>query len=158
MDYSRINDTLYIGTSPSVQDYPLLERLGVRLVINMRLESPPSRPRFSPIKTLWLPTVDLPFLPIPLSFLTKGVRVSLNVIQGGGGVYAHCSAGRHRSVAMGAAILIAQGHTPEQAMALIKEKRQIADPDVWYIRRQILRFAKLWQQHHAGDVSCSIHG
>ena len=147
MDYSQINEVLILGTTPGRQDYALLNRLGVRLVINMRLERPPySSSTVSRIRTLWLPTLDSPFFPIPMHALRRGVEAALAVIQDGGRVYVHCAAGRHRGVAMAAAILIALGQTPEQAMALIKEKRQVADPDIWYIRQRILRFAKVWQQ------------
>jgi hypothetical protein len=45
---------------------------------------------------------------------------------------------------MGAAILIALEYDPDEAIELIKVKRPIADPDVFYIRRRILRFAHAW--------------
>ena len=38
MDFSRITDDLFIGTTPSTKDYDLLHDLGVQLVINMRWE------------------------------------------------------------------------------------------------------------------------
>jgi hypothetical protein len=47
---------------------------------------------------------------------------------------------------MGAAILIAQGVDPVEAMELIKEKRPEADPDAWYIRRRIMKFAEIWKK------------
>jgi hypothetical protein len=31
-------------------------------------------------------------------------------------------------------------------MELIKERRPIADPDIFYIRKRILRFADTWQK------------
>lgn len=158
MDYSQVNEALLIGTTPSVQDYALLEKLGVHLVINMRLERPPYRNRHAPsLRLLWLPTLDSPLFPIPMHVFRTGVKAALEVIRSGGRVYVHCAAGRHRGVAMAAAILIALGQTPEQAMALIKKKRQTADPDIWYIRRRILRFAKMWQQY-SGNRSYSIGG
>jgi hypothetical protein len=64
----------------------------------------------------------------------------------GGKVYAHCAKGRHRGVAMGAAILIAQGYDPDTAMNLIKLQRPSADPDLFYIRSRILRFAQAWSR------------
>ncbi len=158
MDYSQINDVLYIGTTPGASEYSLLEALGVRLVINMRLERPPYRNRHAPsLRVLWLPSLDSPLFPIPMGAFERGVRAALETIQKGGKVYVHCSAGRHRGVAIGAAILIALGHTPEQAMALIKEKRRIADPDIWYIRRRILRFAQIWQRS-LGKAQASVNG
>jgi len=145
MDFSKITDDLFIGRTPRGEDFDLLRELGVRLVINMRLEKLPSRKRhIAPIQYLWLPTIDSPGLVIPIRFLRRGVHAALETIQAGGKVYAHCGKGRHRGVAMGAAILIALGHPPEMAMELIKARRPAADPDAFYIRSRILRFARQW--------------
>ena len=43
MNYSRITDSLYIGTTPKGEDYATLHELGVELVINMRIATPPRR-------------------------------------------------------------------------------------------------------------------
>ena len=146
MDFSKITEDLFIGRTPKPQDYDLLRELGVRLVINMRLEKLPSRKRqVAPIRYLWLPTIDSPGLVIPIRFLRRGVHAALETIESGGKVYAHCGKGRHRGVAMGAAILIAMGHPPDAAMELIKARRPTADPDAFYIRSRILRFARQWQ-------------
>jgi dual specificity MAP kinase phosphatase len=97
------------------------------------------------MEVLWLRTFDSPFTPIPLAVLEKGTNRALEVIRAGGKIYSHCARGRHRSVAMGAAILIAQGFGAQDAMELIKQKRPIADPDIFYIRQRILAFARRWQ-------------
>ncbi len=145
MNYSKINDHLYIGTTPNQSDYDLLHRLGVELVINMRLGLPPRRDLITPpLRSLWLPWIDSPLFPIPILFLNIGVREALKVIQRGGVVYTHCARGRHRGPAMGACILVAQGESPEQAIRLIKQQRPVSDPDVWYIRSRIVKFARLW--------------
>ena len=147
MDFSRITEDLYIGDTPSRKDYKQLHDLGVCLVINMRLERPPAPDMLKPpIKFVWLPTIDSPGLVIPICFLRYGARAALNCITKGGKVYAHCQRGRHRGVAMGAAILIAQGVDAEQAMRLIKERRPDADPDIFYIRSRILRFEKSYKK------------
>ncbi len=147
MNFSQITECLFIGDTPFVKDYDLLRELGVRLVINMRLEKAPfSDPHHPPLKFLWLPTVDNPMLVIPIGFLVRGVKAALETIQAGGKVYTHCQKGRHRGVAMGASILIALGYDPAEAMELIKKERPIADPDIFYIRRRILRFAQAWQR------------
>ncbi len=145
MNYSRITDNLYIGTTPKAKDYDLLRELGVKLVINMRIGFPPNRdPHTPPIRSLWLPAIDSPIFPIPIRHLQIGVREALKVIEGGGVVYTHCSKGRHRGVAMGACILIAQGKPPEEAMQLIEQQRPVADLQAWYIQRRIRRFARQW--------------
>lgn len=146
MDFSEISPDLLIGTTPSAADYDRLRDFGVRLVINMRLTRPPFHdPHEPPLDFLWLPSVDTMFLPIPVFTLMRGAQAALKTIADGGRIYAHCAGGRHRSVAMGASILIAQGYHAESAMTLIKTKRSFADPDIFYIRRQILKFEQAWK-------------
>lgn len=146
MNFSQITSNLFIGPMPTAADYDQLRDFGVRLVINMRFANklPPgiSHP---PIEVLWLRTVDSPFTPIPLKTILKGTERALEIIRTGGKIYSHCAKGRHRSVVMGAAILIAQGQTPEAAMRLIKEKRPVSDPDAFYIKKRIFDFARHWQ-------------
>jgi len=147
MDFSQITNDLFIGTTPWVKDYQHLHDLGVKLIINMRWEyrlRPDTSPE--PLAILWLRTMDSPLVPIRIRALQRGARVALETIRNGGKVYAHCAGGRHRGVAMGAAILIAQGHKPEQAMELIKQHRPVADPQIFYIRSRIMRFAKKWKK------------
>jgi hypothetical protein len=147
MNFSQINDCLFIGDTPMVDDYDLLRELGVRLIINMRFEKRSVMDLHSPpLDFLWLPTLDTPGLVIPIRFLMCGVRAALETIQSGGKVYAHCAKGRHRGVAMGASILIALGYDPDEAIELIKALRPIADPDIFYIRSRILLFARAWQR------------
>lgn len=146
VNYSRITDDLFIGTTPQEKDYQLLHELGVCLVINMRWDHR-LRPdtHAEPLSLLWLRTIDSPIFPIPIRALQRGALAALETIRAGGKVYTHCASGRHRGVAMGAAVLIAQGNSPHNAMELIKAKRQVADPDIFYIRRRILRFARQWE-------------
>jgi protein tyrosine phosphatase (PTP) superfamily phosphohydrolase (DUF442 family) len=147
MDFSQITNDLFIGTTPDAPDYDRLRSLGVRLVINMRFARGP-RPDSHPdaLTFLWLRTIDSPLIWIPLKKLIHGTHIALETIRQGGKVYSHCAAGRHRSVAMGAAILIAQGYAPDAAMRLIKKQRPIADPEIFYIRNRILGFSKRWRE------------
>jgi protein tyrosine phosphatase (PTP) superfamily phosphohydrolase (DUF442 family) len=146
MDFSRITDDLLIGTTPRRADFERLGAMGVRLVINMRFW-PGSLPKGTHpgMQYLRLRTFDSPLILIPTEALVRGARAALRVIREGGQVYTHCSRGRHRSVAMAAAILIAQGHGPEEAMALIKQKRPDADPGAAHIRSRILKFEQTWK-------------
>jgi protein-tyrosine phosphatase len=146
-NFSNITDDLFIGTTPLASDYDGLRELGIRLLINMRLlHGPFPDPHHTPIKLVWLRTFDSPFFPIPISKLMKGAKAALETIQTGGKVYVHCAGGRHRGVAMGSCILIAQGYTAEEAMQLISKRRSFADPQIYYIRARILRFAQEWQK------------
>jgi len=152
MNYSPIIDELFIGTTPLTQDYDVLRDLNVGLVINMRIERRPYPDHHNPpMRTLWLPSIDSPILPIPLRKLRKGSLAALETIESGRAVYSHCASGKHRGVAMGAAILIALGYDPETAMELIKDRRHAADPDAWYIKRQIVRFANTWDKYKASE-------
>jgi len=153
MDFSPITDTLFIGTTPKSEAYDLLRELGVGLVINMRWERRPYRDlHTSPIPTLWLPTFDTPLIPIPVRVLVRGALAARETLSQGKKVYVHCQMGRHRGVAIGSAVLIAQGYEAEEAMRLIQQKRPVADPGAWYIRRQILRFERAWKRLHPGET------
>ena len=146
-EFSNITDELFIGNTPLASDYDGLRELGIRLIINMRLmHGPFPDPHHMPIKLLWLRTIDSPLFPIPVSKLITGAKAALETIQAGHRVYVHCAGGRHRGVAMGACILIAQGYGPEEAMQLISSRRSFADPNIYYIRERILMFAKEWQR------------
>ncbi len=146
MNYSKITENLYIGTTPSTADYHELREKGVGLVINMRIERRPYPDRVDePIETLWLPTFDSPLVPIPIQALLRGAKAALKAIERGKKVYVHCAQGIHRGVAMGAAILIAQGYSPDEAIDLIEESREVADPRARYIERRIRRFAESWK-------------
>lgn len=145
MNYSKLTDKLYVGTAPKASDYDTLHDLGVELVINMVIISPPRRdPHVPAMKSLWLPTIDSPIFPLPLRALQKGVQEALRVIEAGGVVYTHCSKGRHRGPAIAACILVAQGMSSEQAITLIKQQRPISDLQIWYIKRRIIKFEQTW--------------
>ena len=145
MDFSNITDDLFIGRTPLVRDYDGLRELGIRLIINMRYtRAPYPDPYHIPIKMLWLRTIDSPFFPIPISKLILGAQAALETMDAGDKVYVHCAYGRHRGVAMGACILIAQGYDPESALRLIAERRLVADPNAYYIRSRIMQFAHQW--------------
>ncbi len=146
VNFSKITEDLFIGTTPSVSEYDRLRDLGVQLVINMRVEHRlQPDPHDPPLTLLWLPSFDSPLIPISIRLLKRGAQAALKTVQVGGKVYAHCAGGVHRGAAMGAAVLVAQGHLPEEAMALIKARRPMADPGVFYIRNRILGFARQWQ-------------
>jgi hypothetical protein len=145
MDYSEITKQLYIGTTPKRPDYEVLRGLGVRLIINMRFLRGGRPPAGSPpIRYMRFRTIDHPLFPIPMEALLQGAQAGIAVLRDGGKVYVHCSRGRHRSIAMAAAILIASGKSASEAMSLIKRRRAAADPDASHIQPRILAFARAW--------------
>lgn len=150
LDYSQITNDLFIGVTPLASDYAHLWQDGIRLVINMRIgQKPYPQPDGGQMQFLWLKTFDNPLFPIPIKKLLLGAHQAVGVINQGGKIYSHCAKGRHRSVAMGAAILIAQGTSAREAMELIKQQRPISDPHMFYIRSRILLFERIWREHHA---------
>lgn len=146
VNYSWITDDLIFGPSPNEEDYLPLYHLGVGLMINPRMEYPPYLyPQDPPpLPTLWLPALDSPYLPVPVSLLIKGVQVALPFIDEGRKAYIHWDSGDYRAVTMGAAILIAQGFPALAAVKLIKLRNPDIDINLWYIRQPLLRFAEEW--------------
>ena len=149
MDISEITSDLYVGSQPEPTDVEALNALNIGLIINMRAEARPHAAfHEKPLSTLWLRTYDNFLLPISMRTLEQGVQAALAVLAQGRRVLVHCQRGRHRSVAMAAAILIAQGYSAAQAMRLVREKREPADPQLWYIRRQIEKFERHWRRRN----------
>jgi len=150
MDYSKITDYLYIAARPEGVDARAISELGVRLIISMVAHRRPAA-EFDkpPLSALWLRTFDFFLLPIPVDLLAQGVRAALPVINDGYKVLTYCQAGRHRSVAMGAAILVGMGHPADEAMALIARRRATADPYAGHIERQIRKFEASWKERPA---------
>jgi protein-tyrosine phosphatase len=141
LDYSKITDSLYVGKTPRGKDYAALKDLGITLVINMRVEWPsPIVSRQKQLPELWLPLIDTRFTPYSQKRLLSGAQAAVEAIEKGGKVYVYCRMGRHRSVAMAAAILIRQGHSPTSLAKLINQQRPVADLQASQVRRAIAGF------------------
>jgi protein tyrosine phosphatase (PTP) superfamily phosphohydrolase (DUF442 family) len=147
-DISQITDDLYISSLPKYEHADHILSLGIRLIISMPLYRPPSVYRRSPFDFIHCPSLDTPLTPIPLFILRRGVTAALPVIGEGDSVLVHCKSGVHRSVAMACCILIAGGYSAENAMRLVKEKRDKADPYISYIRKRIEKFESNWRNDH----------
>ena len=156
MDISKITEQIYVGSQPDAEHVEALKGLNIGLVISMRAEHRPHEAfGQAPLSSLWLRTYDFFLTPIPMRTLAQGVKAALAVMGQGRNVLVHCFAGRHRSVAMAAAILIAQGSTAAEAMQLLRDKRAIADPQIWYIRRQIVSFERYWRRQREQAMTSS---
>ena len=145
MGISAITDQIYIAAHPKSAEVDTIKDLGVRLVINMIFHSPAREFSQPPLRLLTLRTFDSPWLPIPVKKLAKGVKEAIPVIAEGCAVLIYCREGRHRSVAMAAAILIGLGSSADAAMQLIAERREVADPYAPHIQRQIRKFEQRWK-------------
>jgi hypothetical protein len=143
-DVSAITDYLYISAWPRGDHADEIRAMKVRLILSMHWIKPARNLGHDPIRLLWLPTIDNPFFPMPVRSFELGVKAALPVIKDGYRVLVHCRAGVHRSVAMACCVLIGMGFNAEDAMKLVRQKRSVSDPDVWYIRNRILKFEKQW--------------
>jgi protein-tyrosine phosphatase len=149
-DISRITDYLYISAWPEGDHADEILALNIRLILSMHWLRASKRLNRPPLQVLWLPTIDTPITPMPISTLRRGVEAALPVIEEGWGVLAHCRAGVHRSVAMASCVLIGMGHTADSAMHLVAERREVADPFVGYIQSRIRRFESDWNRRADG--------
>jgi protein tyrosine phosphatase (PTP) superfamily phosphohydrolase (DUF442 family) len=139
-DVSVITDQLFIASRPHARHVEHVRGLGVDLVLSMIGVRPPRALAQPPFRLVRLPVFDNPFLPIPLPILQLGVDAAVPVLEAGGRVLVYCRAGRHRSVAMAACILIARGMTADEAMNTIVVHRPVADPHARHIERRIRAF------------------
>lgn len=147
MDISKVTDYLYVGSRVGKEHADELKVLNFDLIISMIGEMPPDEIlTLSPFRILWIETYDTFFTPISIKKLLVGVEAALPIIQNKGKVLVFCMQGKRRSIAMAAAILISVGNTGEQAIDLLTNARKVADPKMWYIRRQIKAFEKYWQR------------
>jgi protein tyrosine phosphatase (PTP) superfamily phosphohydrolase (DUF442 family) len=153
MDISQITDQLFIAAQPKAEDADALRNLNVRLILNMIFLPPADIYRTPPFQMLTLRTFDSIFLPIPIGKLVKGVNAALPVMESGESVLVYCRQGRHRSVAMAAAVLIGGGYSADEAMQRIQSKRSQADPYAWHIQRRIRKFEQVWRQSHQIQTS-----
>ncbi len=150
-DASAITEQLFIASRPRVRHVGDIRGLKVDLVLSMIGLSPPPELTRPPFRLVRLPVFDFPLLPIPLAALQAGVSAAVPVLKTGGRVLVYCRAGRHRSVAMVACILIAMGMTADNAMATIVAHRPVADPHASYIESRIRAFEKDWLLKHPDD-------
>jgi protein tyrosine phosphatase (PTP) superfamily phosphohydrolase (DUF442 family) len=144
-DVSQITEYLYLSAMPQEIHAEEIREMGIRLILSMHWQRPHQSVGADPVTLMWLPTFDTPLIPMSLKALRRGVEASIPVIQAGDRVLVHCRYGVHRSVAMACCVLIGQGYSSEDAMSLVKEKRAVADPDIWYIRARIIKFETLWK-------------
>ena len=143
-DISKITDYLFISSWPEGEHYEEILDLNIRLILSMHWRRPSDDLNQSPLQLLWLPTIDFPLTPMPITTLQRGVTAALKVIDNGYNVLSHCRAGVHRGAAMASCVLIGMGYSAVEAMRLVEEKRPVANPSIWYIRKRIEKFESHW--------------
>jgi protein-tyrosine phosphatase len=146
IDVSKITDSLYVGSRLGHDQVEELKVLKFDLIISMIAQEEPHEAFYAPpFKTIWIKAYDTFFTPISIEKLLRGVEAAMPVIRSGGKVLVFCMQGRRRSVTMAAAILIAMGHSAEEASDLLVKGRQVADPRRFYVRHTIRKFEKYWR-------------
>src|ERR1035441_4965439 len=109
MDISMVTDYLYVGSKVGKEQADELKLLNFNLIISMIGQMPPDEVyTLPPFKTLWIRTYDTFFIPISIAKLLVGVTAALPIIQNKGKILVFCMLGKHRSIALGGAILISR--------------------------------------------------
>ena len=147
-DISQINEYLFISAWPRGEHNDQIRALDIRLILSMHWQRPSKTLGHPPVRLLWLPTLDSPLTPLPLSVLKRGVEAALPVIEDGWKVLVHCKYGIHRSVAMACCVLIGRGSSADEAMELVAQCRAAADPYADYVQSRIRKFERVWDQLH----------
>jgi hypothetical protein len=143
-DVSEITDQLYIASRVQARHVEYVRDLGIDLILSTIWLAPTRALRRAPFRSLWLPMIDFPLMPLPLFILRRGASAAVLVMAADGKVLIYCRAGIHRSVAMASCILIARGMTADDAMDVITAHRSVADPHAPYIERRIRAFERYW--------------
>jgi protein tyrosine phosphatase (PTP) superfamily phosphohydrolase (DUF442 family) len=134
-DLTWIADDLAIGSQVLTDEWPAVAATGIRAVVDCRLEAcdPVDLLRSLDIAFLHLPTLDAgDFTP---SMVNDGVAWIEQQLASGRRTLVHCRAGKGRSVLIGAAVLTRRGYGPDDALALIRERRPIVTPTPGQIAR-----------------------
>ena len=146
-DVSAITPQIYLSSYIDQSSMDFLREQDFQLIISMIGPTLPEEDFLDTgCKLLFLKTQDNFLFPIPIKKLLVGVETALPTLEKGHKIFIYCQQGKRRSVTMTASILIAQGYSAVDAMKLIKEKRHLADPYRWYVKRKILAFEKFWSQ------------
>lgn len=111
------------GGIASEDDAEALVRAGITHVINARVEPDFPLVAHKDIAVLWNPTID-DGLPKDACWFGKSIGFALGALATPKHrVYAHCSAGSNRGPSTALAILLAQGFTFDEALALVLKAR-----------------------------------
>jgi tyrosine-protein phosphatase SIW14 len=120
-NFGRINDNYYRGSQPTGDEYLRLKELGIKTVINLRIDSDPGEPE----RVLGL---GMQYFNIPLQASKAATEEQtsyfLTLVNNpvNWPVYVHCKGGRHRTGALTAVYRISHDKwTADQAWQEMKE-------------------------------------
>jgi protein tyrosine phosphatase (PTP) superfamily phosphohydrolase (DUF442 family) len=143
-DVSWVAEDLAIGGRVLPDEWNALRDAGVTAVLDCRLEArdPDDVLEKLGIAFHHLPTVDAGHFTEPQ--VVEGVAWVEKQWAEGRRVLVHCQAGKGRSVLIGGAALTRRGMTPDEAVALIRERRPIITPTPGQLAR-LKAFAEGYQ-------------
>ena len=145
VDISKISDNLFLASHMRQDDVDVLREMDIKLIISMIGQSrPPQNFTQEPFRLLWLKSYDTFLTPVPMRKLKQGVEAALPVLQRKENVLVFCHQGKRRSATMAASILIALGHSADEAMNTLIEKREVVSPMLWYVKARIRKFERYW--------------
>ena len=140
-EMSVITDGIYVSRYRACRDRDFLKQHNITHVINCASQSCDNHFP-SDFMYLNLPLKDEPLseeqLHLPLTPLENVIPYAAlfiqNCLDSGGRVVVHCRKGVSRSVAVVAGFLMVErGASLVQALTLIRERRKVADPNVWFV-------------------------
>jgi len=121
-EYSKITDQVYIGTNSCCQTHFEESLLKKEVRVDISLEGEKVDHPTGVEVYLWLPTPD--HHPPSLDKTLVGITALKQLLENGQKTYIHCRNGHGRAPTFFAAYLIKEkGMTPDEAIALIREKR-----------------------------------
>ena len=122
LEYNKITENIYVGTNQCCRmDFDaVLVKEGMTYDVSLekeRIDAP-----YGVISYVWIPVAD--HQAPTQEQIGFGVFVLERIVAMGKKVYAHCKNGHGRAPTLVAAYFIKQGKTVDEAIAIIKEKRQ----------------------------------
>ena len=137
MDITWITGQIAVGGGIwNAEKMEKVARLGVTHIIDMQVEFDDTElARPHGIQVLWN-AIDDDFQPKPPEVFQRGVEFALHALNsdGSGKIFIHCAAGVHRAPMMTLALLRVLGHSLDEAMTLIEERRPVVDFADVYVR------------------------
>jgi len=145
MNLSWVNPSLAIGGAIHTRDIPRLRRMGITAVVDCREEASDDELALARngIDFLRLPTPDAHTLTQDL--LDRGVVWVRKQMVRGAKIYVHCSHGVGRAPELGSCVLVAEGHSASEALAIVRAKRWQASPN----EEQVLGLLEYANRHQA---------
>ena len=120
-NFGKINDHYYRGSQPTQEEFAQLKRLGIKTVIDLRIDNLPA-------EADWTRALGLQYFNLQMKASTPATEqqtsqfLALANDPANWPVYVHCKGGRHRTGAMTAVYRITQdGWTADQAFREMAE-------------------------------------